>query len=115
MVEYIPASALSFMDYENDEDENNLHQDYRFNTIFIFIDDSMEIDESSEKHIPEMIDNFINTALLIGLKKIEIFTRKKSRLFKILIRHTLSTNPYVREYKDLYWKKGIFSATLTEF
>ncbi len=101
------------MDYENDGEENDLHQNCRFNSTFI--DDSIEIDESSEKHIPELIDNFINSALLIGLKKVEIFTQKKRRLFKILIRHALATNPYVREYQDLYWQKGLFSATLSEF
>ncbi|NOY59409.1 MAG: hypothetical protein GXO75_10860 [Calditrichaeota bacterium] len=113
MVEYIPASALSFMDYEHDEEDTNSYRDCSFNSIFI--DDSMEIDESSEKFIPELIDNFINSALLIGLKKVEIFTRTKRRLFKILIRHTLATNPYVREYHDLYWQTGTFSATLAEF
>lgn len=112
MVEYIPASALSFVDYGHNEEDTNSYSDYRLYSIFI--DDLLEIDELSEKYIPELIDNFISSALLIGLKKVEIFTRTKRRLFKILIRHTLATNPYVREYHDLYWKTGTFSATLAE-
>ena len=97
MVEYIPAGYLAFLAYENGQSEElYLNDDYM--PDFVPMSDTLELDGMLLEEVYDRITAFISRALFFGLDRIGIKYPARRRIFKILIRQALNTNPNVSTF-----------------
>lgn len=99
MIEYIPSTKLSFWNSKtNTEDPEDIVQHDL--PEFIYVTDVLNLQGTPPDQVPELIEDFINYALLFGFKKLKITYGKSRSIVKYSTLKVLEQNLHVMNFFD---------------
>jgi DNA mismatch repair protein MutS2 len=114
MIELISLDRISqFLtcpDYEDEEMEGQLNKMPKY----IKVTDVLDLHGTDPKIIPEMIDDFIANAMLLGIPTLRIIHGKGQSRLKLITHKTLERNKFVKKFYDAPVELGHWGATIVE-
>jgi len=114
MIEIISLDRVTqFLTYPDCEDEEMDDQSKKM-PQYIKVTDVLDLHGTDPKIIPEMIDDFIANAMLLGIPTLRIIHGKGQSRLKLLTYKTLEQNKFVKKYYDAPVELGHWGATIVE-
>jgi len=111
MVEWIASENFYYwvpeMDYDEEDENDKLPE-------FINVTDVLDLHGTNIEIIPEMINEFISNALLLGLRQVRIVHGKGKSRLKFITHKTLDSNKFAKKYYDAPPELGGWGATIIE-
>ena len=112
MIQWIAASSLDYWNPTLEFDDPNTLQDDDGIPEFIRVTDELDLHGTSPEIIPEMIEEFLSNAALLGLKRLRIVHGKGRSKLKYLTLKTLKGHDLVKAYGDAPPESGGWGATI---
>ncbi len=112
MIQWIAASSIDYWNPIVELDDQTDLQDDDGIPEFIRVTDELDLHGTPPEIIPEMIEEFLSNASLLGLKRWRIVHGKGKSKLKYLTLKTLKGNALVKAYGDAPPENGGWGATI---
>jgi dsDNA-specific endonuclease/ATPase MutS2 len=112
MIEWISAKNIDYWNPSMGYNEETDLEDDEGIPEFIRVTDELDLHGTNPGIIPEMIDEFVSNAILLGLKRLRIVHGKGRSKLKYITRKTLAANKFVQAYGDAPPDNGGWGATI---